>query len=473
MHYAQRLVAAFVVFGALAVAGNAAAQLPDFVPLVEKNTPAVVNITARKGAGNAGDDPSAISPEDMPELFRRFFEPGGPNPHGGMMPERVSGGSGFIISADGYILTNHHVVDDADEVTVRLKDRSEFTAKVVGSDPQSDVALLKIQATGLPTVTLGNSDLLKPGQWVVAIGSPLGLDYSVTAGIVSAVGRSNQFDATQRYVPFIQTDVAINRGNSGGPLFNLDGEVVGINSQILSTSGGSIGLSFSIPVNLVKTVSDQLRTKGRVSRGVLGVNIQSVTREFAQQLELPRIGGALVTGVNISSAAEKAGVKAGDVILSYNGSSIGDSSDLPPMVGATAPGARSTISVFRDGKTLDLPIVVGELVNDTPAPARETATAPAPRSALGITVRAPTAEERSRLGGQEGVVIEQVTGNSARRAGLQPGDVILMISRQRIGSVAEFEAAAKALGEAQTAMLLVRRGEGSSFIAIRPEPRSR
>ncbi len=473
MHYAQRLFAAVVVLVALVVAGNAAAQLPDFVPLVEKNTPAVVNITARKSAGSASDDPSAISPEDMPELFRRFFGPGGPNPHGGMMPERVSGGSGFIISADGYILTNHHVVDDADEVTVRLKDRSEYTAKVVGSDPQSDVALLKIEATGLPTVTLGNSDLLKPGQWVVAIGSPLGLEYSVTAGIVSAVGRSNQFDATQRYVPFIQTDVAINRGNSGGPLFNLDGEVVGINSQILSPSGGSIGLSFSIPVNLVKTVSEQLRTKGRVARGVLGVNIQAVTREFAKELDLPRIGGALVTGVNSSSAAEKAGVKVGDVILSYNGSNIGDSSDLPPLVGATAPGARSTISVFRDGKTLNLPIVVGELADESPAPAPDTAAAPAPRSALGITVRAPTAEERSQLGEQGGVVIEQITGNAARRAGLQPGDVILMIARQRIGSVADFEAATKALGEEQTAMLLVRRGEGSSFIAIRPESKGR
>jgi serine protease Do len=473
MPYVHRLAAAIVVIVALVAGGNAAAQLPDFVPLVEKNTAAVVNITARKGAGSTSDDPSAINPEDMPELFRRFFGPDGQNPHGGMQPERISGGSGFIISADGYILTNHHVVEGADEVTVRLKDRNEYAAKIVGSDPQSDVALLKIEATGLSSVTLGNSDLLRPGQWVVAIGSPLGLEYSVTAGIVSAVGRSNQFDASQRYVPFIQTDVAINRGNSGGPLFNLAGEVVGINSQILSTSGGSIGLSFSIPVNLVKTVTEQLRTKGRVTRGVLGVSIQSVSREFAKELDLPRIGGALVSGVNAGSAAEKAGVKAGDVILSYNGTEIGDSAELPPLVGATAPGARSTIGVFRDGKTLNLPIVVGELEDDSQAPVPETAAIPAPRSALGIAVRAPTAEERSQLGEQGGVVIAQVTGNAARRAGLRPGDVILMVSRQRIGSVADFEAATKALGADQTAMLLVRRGEGSSFIAVRPEPKDR
>jgi serine protease Do len=307
----------------------------------------------------------------------------------------------------------------------------------------------------------------------VAIGSPLGLEYSVAAGIVSAVGRSNQFDSTQRYVPFIQTDVAINRGNSGGPLINLAGEVVGINSQILSTSGGSIGLSFSIPINLAKSVTEQLRTKGRVSRGVLGVNIQSVTREVAEEWKLPRIGGALVANVQPGSAAEKAGVKEGDVILSYNGTEIGDSSELPPLVGATAPGTRARISVFRDGKTLVLPVVVGELEEDARPRARETAQAPAGGSALGLVVRAPTARERERLGEQGGVVIERVEGASARRAGLQPGDVILMVGRTRVDSVAGFEAAVKALRPDQTAMLLVRRGEGSSFIAVRPEPKPR
>ena len=474
MRAQTRILSVLLILLGAALSAPAFAQLPDFVPLVEKNTPAVVNITARKtGAGGSADDPSQINPEDMPELFRRFFGPGMPDPHRGMTPERISGGSGFVISADGYLLTNHHVVDGADEITVRLKDRSEYTAKLVGSDPQSDVALLKIDATGLPTVTLGNSDSLKPGQWVLAIGSPLGLEYSVAAGIVSAVGRSNQFDNTQRYVPFIQTDVAINRGNSGGPLINLAGEVVGINSQILSTSGGSIGLSFSIPINLVKSVTEQLRTKGRVSRGVLGVGIQNVTRDVAETFKLPRIGGAAVSNVQPDSAAEKAGVKAGDIILSYNGTEIGDSSELPPLVGATAPGTRARITVFRDGKTLELPVVVGELEEGEASPARAEAPAAASRSALGLVVRAPTAEEREAIGEQGGVVVERVEGAAARRAGLQPGDVVLMVGRTRVASVAEFEAAVKGIPADQTALLLVRRGEGSSFIGVRPEPKGR
>ncbi|MFN9792789.1 MAG: Do family serine endopeptidase [Pseudomonadota bacterium] len=473
MRHANRFLTLSALLIAAMLSAPAAAQLPDFVPLVEKNAPAVVNITARKTGAGSAEDPSQIDPEDMPELFRRFFGPGMPNPHRGLTPERISGGSGFIISADGFLLTNHHVVDGADEVTVRLKDRSEYTARVVGSDPQSDVALLKIEAKDLPTVTLGDSDALKPGQWVVAIGSPLGLEYSVAAGIVSAVGRSNQFDSTQRYVPFIQTDVAINRGNSGGPLINLAGEVVGINSQILSTSGGSIGLSFSIPVNLAKSVTEQLRTKGRVSRGVLGVNIQRVTREVAEEWKLPRTGGALVGQVQSGSAAEKAGVKTGDVILSFNGTEIGDSSELPPLVGATAPGARARVTLFRDGKTLDLPVVVGELDEDRPEPVPEAAKVPPGGSVLGLVVRGATAEERETLGAQGGVVVERVEGASAQRAGLQPGDVVLMVGRTRVGSAAEFEAAVEALRPDQTAMLLVRRGDNSSFIAVRPDPKPR
>lgn len=338
MKYIRAKIKVVGVFFALTLSGVAAAQLPDFTQLVEKNADSVVNITAHKGSSKHGDDPSAMDPNDVPELFRRFFGPGFPEggPQG-QVPERISSGSGFIISSDGYVLTNHHVVADSDEVTVRLKDRAEFTAKVVGSDAQSDIALLKLDASNLPAVTLGTSGTLKPGQWVVAIGSPYGLDYSVTAGIVSAVGRSLAND--QRYVPFIQTDVAINRGNSGGPLFNLSGEVVGINSQIFSNTGGSIGLSFSIPIDIAKGVVEQLRTKGKVSRGVIGVTIQSIDKARAEALGLEKPMGALINGVNKDSAGERAGLKIGDVITSFNGTSIADSADLPPLVGATPRSA--------------------------------------------------------------------------------------------------------------------------------------
>jgi serine protease Do len=288
----------------------ARADLPDFTALVEKYAPAVVNITARKSSVVA-EDPSALDPEEAPDLFRYFFGPNGPH-NRGQMPERISGGSGFIVSADGYILTNHHVVEGADEVMVRLKDRRELRAKVIGSDEQSDVALLKVEATGLPAVMLGDSNKLKPGQWVVAIGSPLNFDYSVTAGVVSAVGRA--FSGEQRYVPFIQTDVAINRGNSGGPLFNLAGEVVGINSQIISASGGYMGLSFAIPIEVANGVVQQLKSKGKVSRGSLGVLIQRVGAAEAQALELPRIGGALVSEIHGNFIVNEGGATAADVL---------------------------------------------------------------------------------------------------------------------------------------------------------------
>jgi serine protease Do len=453
----------------LLAAPPAMAQLPDFVPLVERVSPAVVNITARKTAGS-GDDPSEMAPEDMPELFRRFFGPGMPgmpSPHGGM-PERVSGGSGFIISPDGYILTNHHVIDDANEVTVRLDDRREFVAKVVGSDPLSDVALLKVEGTGLPSVELGDSESLKPGQWVLAIGSPFGLEQTVSAGIVSAIGRSMP-GQDQRYVPFIQTDVAINRGNSGGPLFDMSGAVVGINSQIFSNTGGSIGLSFAIPIEVAKSVSDQLRSKGRVSRGVIGVQIQEITRDLAESLGLERAGGALVGQVQPGSAAEKAGIKLGDVITAFNGRAIVDSSDLPPLVGATAPGTRVTVDLVRDGKPLKLPVTVAELEAGATAQAAPTEEARKTANRLGIAVRDLGNDERETLGlDREGVLVERVTGAAARRAGLQTGDVILMVGRTRIASVSQFEQAAAAIQAGQAVMLLVRRGDATSFIAIRP-----
>jgi serine protease Do len=451
---------------ALAIATPAAAELPDFTQLVERSAPAVVNITARKGATPAADDPSAMDPEDMPELFRRFFGPGGP--HRGLMPERVSGGSGFIVSADGYILTNHHVVEGADEVIVRLKDRREFEARVVGSDPQSDIALLKTEAKSLPVVALGSSGTLKPGEWVVAIGSPFGLQHSVSAGIVSAVGRALAND--QRYVPFIQTDVAINRGNSGGPLFNVRGEVVGINSQIFSNTGGSIGLSFSIPVDVAKSVMQQLRTKGKVTRGVLGVEIRAVDRDYADALGLDSIGGAFVNTVNGGSAAEKAGLKPGDVILQFNEIPIGDSAELPPLVGATAPGTRVTLTVFRDGKTLTLPVVVAELDADAVAAAPADAGSKGSASnALGLAVREPNAQERAELGiDGEGVLVERVTGSAARRAGVQAGDVVLSVGRKPVRSASDFERASKDVAPGQAVLLRIRRDDGVYFVAVRP-----
>lgn len=439
------------------------AELPDFTALVERNTPLVVNITATKPR-DGGGDPSELFDDEM---LRRILPVPPGHPQMQPPPERTSGGSGFIISSDGYLLTNHHVVEGATEVRVRLHDRREFDAKVIGSDRLSDVALLKIDASGLPSATLGKSGALKPGQWVVAIGSPFSLDYSVTAGIVSAVGRS--LNADQRYVPFIQTDVAINRGNSGGPLFNLAGEVVGINSQIFSTTGGSIGLSFAIPIETAKSVADQLRTRGKVSRGVIGVQIQAIARDEAEALGLPRIGGALVGQVQPGSAAEKAGVKVGDVILSFNDIEVRDSSDLPPLVGATAPGTRATIEVFRDGRTLDLPVVVAELDDSVAAAAGSAPAAPASRDALGLVVRDLSADEREAAGlGEEGVVVEQVQGTAARRAGLRRGDIVLMVGRQRVASAAEFGERAAAVPAGQAVMLLVRRGDATSFIAVRP-----
>jgi len=457
----------FLLFAiTVAVAPVRAQGLPDFTQLVERNAPAVVNITARKNAA-AENDPSQLSEEEVPEIFRRFFgDPRqfqDPRRGGG---ETVSGGSGFVISADGYLLTNHHVVDGADEVTVRLKDRREFKAKVIGSDQQSDVAVLKIEATGLTAATLGDSSKLKPGQWVIAIGSPYNLDYSVTAGIVSAVGRNLGDDS--RYVPFIQNDAAINRGNSGGPLFNLAGEVVGINSQIFSNSGGSIGLSFAIPIDYASKVASQLRAKGKVSRGYLGVGLQEVSSDLVKTLGLSRITGALVAQVNPDTPAARAGLKESDVIVSVDGQRVDRSGDLPPIIGATAPGTHVTLGIVRNGKPLTLPLVVGELPGSL-APggnAPKLEKEPAKSDALGLKVRELTAEEREQSGIQNGVLIEDVTGAGARRIGLRAGDVVVMVGRTRVNSAAEFKAAAAGVPKGESAMLLVRRGGNNSFIAL-------
>ena len=447
------------------VAGSLhAAELPDFVSLVEKNAPAIVNVqaTVTPAAMAQAQGPDAEDQQDVPEIFRRFF---GPIPRGGQPEgERRSAGSGFIISSDGYVLTNNHVVGDADQVTVRLSDRRELDAKVIGTDEQTDIALLKIDAKNLPVVSIGDSTLLKPGQWVVAVGSPFGMDHTVTHGIVSAVGRG--YDRSQQYVPFIQTDVPINPGNSGGPLFNLDGQVVGINSQIFSNTGGYMGVSFAIPISVAMNTVGQLKEKGHVSRGMIGVQIQNVDRASAKALGLPRSGGALVNNVSPGGAAEKAGVKVGDVILGFDGSEVVSSSDLPPMVGLTPPGTRSELEIFRNGKTIKVPVVVGELPQDASAVASAAPKA-APANKLGIVVDDLTAEQRQQLGlKDEGVVITRIAGNAARRAALQPGDVVLMIGRKSVKSAEDFNAAVKDLEPDQSVMLLIRRNDTTSFVAL-------
>jgi serine protease Do len=456
--------------------------LPDFTSLVEQDGPAVVSIEAEHdGHERKTDARDSREPgdDDMPEIFKRLF-PEGPNTPMPRMPEDFGGtalGSGFIISADGKILTNHHVVDGADRVIVHLSDRREFTAKVIGSDPLSDVALLKVQASGLPYLKLADSKTLKPGQWVVAIGSPFGFDHSVTAGIVSGVGRRS-IDPAQQYVPFIQTDVPINKGNSGGPLLNLRGEVVGINSQIFSNSGGYMGVSFAIPIEIAMNSVQQLQATGKVSRGVLGVRIQEVNGQIARAMGLSRTGGALVAEVTAGSAAAKAGVKTGDIITAFNGEEIDSSAELPPLVGSVAPGASAKLSLRRNGKPIDVTVVLDKLDPDTilADSGRDqdsdsgSSNHAAAASGLGLDVQDIASAQRKtlKLDAGQGVLVARVSGSVARRAGVQPGDVILRVGDHDIGSVAEFTAAAKQVKSGDSVMLLLRRGSQTQFVALGP-----
>ena len=468
-------------------------NLPDFTRLVEQVGPAVVSVQAEIGSKLQARRAQQQMPQDdeddgsgdaqIPEFFRRFFGPG-MTPMPGMpgmpgvpnaRPRGTSLGTGFIISSDGYVLTNHHVVDGADTVRIKLSDRREFTAKVVGSDEQSDVALLKINATGLPVMRVGDSKLLKPGQWVVAIGSPFGLDHSVTAGIVSAVGRANP-GSEQRYVPFIQTDVAINKGNSGGPLLDTRGQVVGINSQIFSNSGGYMGVSFAIPIDVAMNAVKQLKATGKVVRGQLGVQIQAMDRDFAKSLGLPDASGALVARVEPGSPAERAGVQRQDVIRSVNGHPVYDSSDLPPIIGAMAPGTKVTLDVIRDGNPRSLSATLNALTdsvadaNGNPRQTPEASPANAAGNALGIIGKELTPEQRGKLGLQkgEGVLVARVNGDAAREAGLQAGDVVLAVGRSDVGSVAALDAQLRAAGTGKPVMLLVQRGGGTRYMAINP-----
>ena len=451
----------------------AQASLPDFTELVEQASPAVVNISTRQKmperAVASGGQLNMPDLEGMPPMFREFFERNIPQvpraPGGGRQREAQSLGSGFIISADGYVLTNNHVIADADEIIVRLSDRSELEAKLVGTDPRSDVALLKVEGQGLPTVKLGKSEDLKVGEWVLAIGSPFGFDHSVTAGIVSAKGRSLP---NESYVPFIQTDVAINPGNSGGPLFNLAGEVVGINSQIFTRSGGFMGLSFAIPMSVAMDVADQLKADGKVSRGWLGVVIQEVNKDLAESFGLDKPAGALVAQVLEDGPAAKGGLQVGDVILSLDGKPIIMSADLPHLVGALKPGSTAELDVVRDGARKKLKLSIGALPEEGEALAG-TAAPGVERSSnrLGVKVVELTAEQKKTLDLKGGVAISEVQDGPAALIGLRPGDVITHLNNQAINSAKTFAEVAQALPKNRSVSMRVLRQGRASFITFK------
>ena len=439
--------------------------LPDFTALVKKEAPAVVNIstvTRRERSQQSQLD-------QLPEMFRRFFDefggPGGPG--GGPAPrsETESLGSGFIISSDGYVLTNYHVVGEADEIVVRLQDRRELDAELIGSDPQSDLALIKVDASDLPVVDIGSSDDLQVGEWVLAIGAPFGFDSSVTAGIVSAKGRSLP---TDNYVPFIQTDVAINPGNSGGPLFNLNGQVVGINSQIVSRSGGYMGLSFAIPIDLAMDVADQLKETGEVSRGWLGVLIQEVDRDLAESFGLDKPMGALVAQVQSGSPAAEAGLQPGDVIIAFNGREIQRSAQLPKWVGALKAGTEAEMTVVRDGDEKTLEVTVGELPDNPQAGmAGQPDQDQGESDKLGLEVRAASAAELARGKADHGVVITGVQDGPAARAGLSSGDLLVSLNGKPVDSLDAYREIAADLPDEGTVPALVNRDGNARFVAIK------
>jgi len=449
--------------------------LPDFTDLVEQVGPAVVNIRTVERVRAGGR--SGPGDEEMQEFFRRFFGiplPGTPRQGPRQEPQEPSErevprgvGSGFIISADGFVMTNAHVVDGADEVLVTLTDKREFKARIVGADKRTDVAVVKIEASGLPAVRIGDVSRLKVGEWVMAIGSPFGLENTVTAGIVSAKQRD-----TGDYLPFIQTDVAVNPGNSGGPLINMRGEVVGINSQIYSRSGGFMGISFAIPIDEAMRVSEQLRANGRVTRGRIGVQIDQVSKDVAESIGLGKPQGALVRGVESGSPADKAGVEAGDIITRFDGRAIEKASDLPRLVGNTKPGTRSALTVFRRGQTRDLSITIAELEREQVA-RRPAARGSAPpkageaAQALGLTVAELTETQKKELKVRHGVRVEAASDAGAR-AGLREGDVILSIGNVEIRNVREFETAVAKTERGKPVNMLVQRGELVQFVLVRP-----
>ncbi|EGF32065.1 HtrA protease/chaperone protein [Oxalobacteraceae bacterium IMCC9480] len=470
----------FVTQAAIALPASAAtsvAGLPDFTDMVDKVGPAVVNIrTTEKVKSNASG--AGVDDEEMQEFFKRFF--GVPVPPRQQQPDRPSRpkrpgvpqpdeevsrgvGSGFIISADGYVMTNAHVVDGADEVYVTLTDKREFKAKIIGADKRTDVALVKIEGANLPRLAMGDSNKVRVGEWVIAIGSPFGLDNTVTAGIVSAKARD-----TGDYLPLIQTDVAVNPGNSGGPLINMRGEVIGINSQIYSRSGGYMGISFAVPIDEAMRVSDQLKQFGKVTRGRIGVQIGELTKDVAESLGLTKAQGALVQRVETGGPAEKAGVEAGDIILKFNGVNIDRSSDLPRLVGNTKPGSSSVLSVWRKGASRDLKVVIAEMESEKVAKREDKKPkAEQAANALGLIVSELSDAQKKELKLDGGVVVDGAEG-AAARAGLRAGDVVLRLNNTDVKDAKQFAGLVAKLDSKKLAVILVRRGDASQFVPIRP-----
>lgn len=437
-----------------------ARELPDFTELVEKQGAAVVNISTtqivRDAQGMQGM-PNLPKSDPFYDFFRRF------SPQVPQEREAQSLGSGFIISSEGYILTNAHVVAGADNITVRLTDKREFKAKVIGADKRTDVALIKIEALGLPKVSQGDPGLLKVGEWVLAIGSPFGLDSSVTAGIVSAKGRSLP---QENFVPFIQTDAAINPGNSGGPLFNMKGEVIGINSQIYSRSGGYMGLSFAIPIDVAMDVANQLRASGKVTRGRIGVTIQEVTRDLAESFGLGKAGGALISGVEKGGAADKAGIQVSDVILKFDGKSINTSTDLPRTVAATQPGNKVAVQLWRKGGIKDVTLVVAELPDDGQQAAQGGSAGQGENVArLGLVLSELSIEQKNELQVKGGLLVQDTKGAAARE--LHRGDVILAVGNVEVYTLEQFNEALKQAPKGRNIALLIRREDSSFYVALK------
>ncbi|MBD3897482.1 DegQ family serine endoprotease [Halomonas sp. ML-15] len=457
-----------LIIAAFAWQSAQARSLPDFTELVEEAAPAVVNIASTREVPSRSQQFGGPGGQDIPEIFRHFFGDQFPSPPGqgrGRGQERQSLGSGFIISEDGYILTNAHVVDGADEILVRLNDRRELEAELIGADSQTDVALLKVDVEGLPTLTIGNSDHLRVGEWVAAIGSPFGFDHSVTAGIVSAINRTLPRDA---YVPFIQTDVAINPGNSGGPLFNLDGEVVGINSQIFTRSGGFMGVSFAIPISVAMDIADQLRDDGRVSRGWLGVVIQPVSRDLAESFGMDSPSGALIADLDPEGPAAQSGLRAGDVILEVDGEEVESSTTLPRLIGRVSPGNDVELILMRDGEQRTQGVTVGRWpdANGEERAAEEDVSDRQAR--LGLSVIELDAADRERLDIEGGVQVREVDPQgAAAAAGIRPGDVIVSLDQQTIDSPQQLLEVVEGIDSDRAVPMRLYRDGRSLFVALR------